>query len=97
MAETVLKVVGPKRPVLAMSIIGYITSIPVFCDSGFVILSALNKSLSKKPEYPWRSWRPRFQPVCYTHFGSTHARSDCSAANNLHADLGMVNCHWPFW
>ena len=48
LAETVLRVVGPKRPALAMSIIGYITSIPVFCDSAFVILSALSKSLSKK-------------------------------------------------
>lgn len=33
MAEVVLKVVGEKRPGLAMSIIGYIVSIPVFCDS----------------------------------------------------------------
>lgn len=48
MAEVVLKVVGEKRPVLAMSIIGYITSIPVFCDSGFVILSSLGKSLARK-------------------------------------------------
>ena len=48
MAESVLKLVGEKRPALAMSIIGYIVSIPVFCDSGFVILSSLNKSLSKR-------------------------------------------------
>lgn len=48
MAETVLKWVGEKRPTLAMSIIGYIVSIPVFCDSGFVILSALNKALSRR-------------------------------------------------
>ena len=48
MAETVLKLVGPRRPAVAMSLIGYITSIPVFCDSAFVILSALNKSLSKR-------------------------------------------------
>lgn len=48
MAEVILKVVGEKRPALAMSIIGYIVSIPVFCDSGFVILSSLNKSLAKK-------------------------------------------------
>jgi GntP family gluconate:H+ symporter len=48
MAEVVLKVVGEKRPTIAMSIIGYIVSIPVFCDSGFVILSSLNKSLAKK-------------------------------------------------
>ncbi len=48
MAETILKVVGKKRPALAMSIIGYIVSIPVFCDSGYVILSSLKKSLVKK-------------------------------------------------
>jgi len=36
-----------KRSALAMSIIGYVTSIPVFCDSGFVILSPLNKALAK--------------------------------------------------
>jgi len=50
MADTILKVVGKKRPALAMSVIGYITSIPVFCDSGFVILSALNKSLARRAE-----------------------------------------------
>lgn len=48
MADTVLKAVGEKRPALAMSIIGYIVSIPVFCDSGYVILSSLNKSLAKR-------------------------------------------------
>ncbi len=48
MADTVLKVVGKKRPTLAMSIIGFIVSIPVFCDSGFVILNSLKKSLVKQ-------------------------------------------------
>ncbi len=48
MADTVLKVVGQKHPALAMSIIGYMVSIPVFCDSGYVILASLKKSLGKK-------------------------------------------------
>lgn len=48
MAEVVLRIVGPKRPQLAMSIIGYIVSIPVFCDSAFIILSSLQKSLAKR-------------------------------------------------
>ncbi len=48
MADVVLKVVGPKRPALAMSLIGWIVSIPVFCDSGFVILSALRKSVTRR-------------------------------------------------
>ncbi len=48
LAELVVKVVGKKRPALAMGIIGYIVSIPVFCDSAFVILSSLKKSLIRK-------------------------------------------------
>jgi len=47
-ADLVLKVVGKRFPGLAMSIIGYLVSIPVFCDSAFVILSSLRKSLVAK-------------------------------------------------
>lgn len=52
LAELVLKLVGKKHPALAMSIIGYIVSIPVFCDSAFVILSSLKKSLVLKTKKP---------------------------------------------
>ncbi len=48
LAELVLKLVGKRFPALAMSIIGYLVSIPVFCDSAFVILSSLRKSLVSK-------------------------------------------------
>jgi len=48
LAELVVRIIGKKHPALAMSIIGYIVSIPVFCDSGFVILSSLKKSLIRK-------------------------------------------------
>lgn len=48
MAEVVLRIIGEKRPQLAMSIIGYIVSIPVFCDSGFIILASLKKALAKR-------------------------------------------------
>jgi GntP family gluconate:H+ symporter len=48
MAESVLKVTGKKNVPLAMSIIGYIVSIPVFCDSGFVIINPFNKALTKR-------------------------------------------------
>ena len=47
-AEKVLKIIGRKRVITAMGIIGYIVSIPVFADSGFMLLHPLNKSLSKK-------------------------------------------------
>jgi len=52
LAEIVLKIVGKRFPGLAMSIIGYIVSIPVFCDSAFVILSSLKRSLVHKTGKP---------------------------------------------
>src|SRR5699024_9073664 len=48
MAEVVIRLVGEKRPQLAMSIIGSIVSVPVFCDSGYIILSSLKKALAKR-------------------------------------------------
>ena len=48
MADVVVKTVGKKHPGLAMSIIGYIVSIPVFCDSGFVILNPFKRALARK-------------------------------------------------
>ena len=45
LAELVMKLVGKRFPALGMSIIGFIVSIPVFCDSAYVILSSLKKSL----------------------------------------------------
>jgi GntP family gluconate:H+ symporter len=48
LAEMVIKVVGQKHPVLAVQIMGWVVSIPVFCDSGFVILNPIRKALVKK-------------------------------------------------
>lgn len=48
LAECILKIIGKKNVTPAMVLIGYIVSIPVFADSGFVILSPLNKSLTKR-------------------------------------------------
>lgn len=48
MARTFLKLFGKGREELAMSLTGFLVSIPIFCDSGFVILSPLAKAISKK-------------------------------------------------
>ena len=48
MAAWVLRLTGEKRAMLAMSGTGSLVSIPVFCDSGFVILSPLARSLARK-------------------------------------------------
>lgn len=47
-ADLILRVVGKKRPALAMTIVGATVSIPVFCDSGFIILSGLNDALARR-------------------------------------------------
>ncbi|TFD60286.1 GntP family permease [Cryobacterium suzukii] len=48
MAEALIRVLGTRFPTLTMSVIGFIVSIPVFCDSGFVILNSLKKSLAAR-------------------------------------------------
>ena len=48
LADAVLRLVGPRHPQLAMLLIGWIVSIPVFCDSGFVIINPIRRSLARK-------------------------------------------------
>lgn len=48
MAKTFTKKLGKGREELAMALTGFIVSIPIFCDSGFVILSPLAKAISRK-------------------------------------------------
>ncbi|MDR2109984.1 MAG: GntP family permease [Spirochaetaceae bacterium] len=48
LADMVIKLVGPKHPVLAIQLMGWVVSIPVFCDSGFVILDPIRKALVKR-------------------------------------------------
>jgi GntP family gluconate:H+ symporter len=48
MAAFILKKVGEKHAALAMSITGFIVGMPIFCDSGFIVLSGLNRSLANR-------------------------------------------------
>ena len=48
LAERILRIIGPRNVTPAMALIGYIVAIPVFADSGFVILTPLNKTLTKR-------------------------------------------------
>ena len=41
LADIVIKIVGKKHPVVAIELMGWVVSIPVFCDSGFVILNPI--------------------------------------------------------
>ncbi|MBE3606060.1 GntP family permease [Campylobacter sp. RM13119] len=48
LADMVVNCVGQKRPELAMLIMGWVVGIPVFCDSGFVVLNPIREALRKK-------------------------------------------------
>ena len=52
LADAVIRLVGEKRPGLALELMGWIVSIPVFCDSGFVILNPIRKALVKRTGAP---------------------------------------------
>lgn len=47
MAFTFLKLFGKKREEEALALTGFLVSIPIFCDSGFVVLSPIAKAISK--------------------------------------------------
>lgn len=48
LADMVIGLVGEKNPGLAIELMGWVVSIPVFCDSGFVILNPIRKALVKR-------------------------------------------------
>ncbi|MBE2898323.1 GntP family permease [Pasteurellaceae bacterium 20609_3] len=92
MADFILRKVGRQRPALAMTIIGYIVSIPVFCDSGFVILSALKKSLAKQTGKSAVTLTVALATGLYaTHTLVPPTPGPIAAAGNLHVEnLGLV-------
>lgn len=93
LAELVLRVVGKRFPALAMSLIGYIVSIPVFCDSAYVILSSLRKSLVLKTGKPSVALSIALATGLYaTHTFVPPTPGPIAAAGNLGLDnqLGLV-------
>ena len=48
MADCVVKLVGEKHPEIAIELMGWIVSIPVFCDSGFVVLNPIRKAMTRR-------------------------------------------------
>lgn len=48
MAGFLLKNMGKRFAPLAMSITGFFVGLPIFCDSGYIVLSGLNRSMAKR-------------------------------------------------
>lgn len=46
LASVILRKTGNKKSPLAMNLTGYTVGLPIFCDSGFIVLSGLNKTMA---------------------------------------------------
>lgn len=91
LAAFVLQKIGERKSALAMSITGFIVSIPVFCDSGFVILSPLNKALSRKTGVSLVTLVIALATGLYaTHVFVPPTPGPLAAAATLGADIGLV-------
>src|SRR5690606_16701576 len=86
-----LALIGKKRVTTAMGVIGYIISIPVFADSAFVLLSSLNKSLTKKAGLSLAGTAVALGlGLSCTHALVPPTPGPIAAAGILGADLGIV-------
>ncbi|NBC03913.1 MAG: GntP family permease [Bacteroidetes bacterium] len=91
LANKILDTVGEKNAPLSMSLTGYIVSIPVFCDSGFIVLSALNKAISKRAKIPLAVLAVALASGLYaTHVFVPPTPGPLAAAATLGADIGWV-------
>ena len=90
-AEKVLALIGRKRVTAAMGIIGYVVSIPVFADSGFLLLHPLNKSLSKGAKLSLAGTAVALGlGLLATHTLVPPTPGPIAAAGIIGADLGLV-------
>ena len=91
MANTILKCVGKARSVLTMGITGYVTGIPVFCDSGFVILSPIARALADRSNVSLAVMGTALSAGLYaTHCLVPPTPGPIAMAGTLNADLGTV-------
>jgi gluconate:H+ symporter, GntP family len=91
LASGTLNMVGNKNVPLALSIIGYIVSIPVFCDSGFIIISPLSKALCRKAGISIAIGATALSlGLIITHSIIPPTPGPVGAAGILNADLGLV-------
>jgi GntP family gluconate:H+ symporter len=91
LAEKVLKFTGKKKIPFAMGLIGWFVSIPVFADSGFMLLAPLNKSLSKKAGISLSGTAIALAlGLTASHTLVPPTPGPIAAAHYLNADLGLV-------
>ncbi|MFB2118232.1 GntP family permease [Parapedobacter sp. 2B3] len=48
LASNILRLTGRHRAAHAMNLTGYVVGLPIFCDSGYIVLSGLNRGLARQ-------------------------------------------------
>ena len=90
-AESLLSLTGKEKSPLAMNLTGFLVSIPVFCDSGYVILSTLNKAINRKTGISLAVLGTSLAAGLYaTHVFVPPTPGPLAAASILGADIGLV-------
>ena len=91
MANAILKLVGEKNSVVAIGAMGYVTGIPVFCDSGFVVLSPINRALAEQSNTSLAVMATALSGGLYaTHCLVPPTPGPIAMAGALEADLGLT-------
>ena len=91
MANFILKIVGKKNSVVAMGAMGYVTGIPVFCDSGFVVLSPISRALAAQSNTSLAVMATALSGGLYaTHCLVPPTPGPIAMAGTLNADLGLT-------
>lgn len=91
MAKTILRITGKKHAPLGLAVTGYFVSIPVFCDSAFVLLAPLAKRLSRDTAISMTTMAIALAMGLHaTHMLVPPTPGPLSVAGILGADLGMV-------
>ena len=91
MADSIIGLVGKARSVMAMSLTGAVVSVPVFCDSGFVVLSPLARSLASRSGRSMATYAVALSMGLYaTHVFVPPTPGPIAAAGELDADVGLV-------
>lgn len=89
----ILKAFGARRSLFAFGLIGMLVGIPVFCDSGFIILSRLIPALALKSAVPASSYTLMLSSGLYTtHTLVPPTPGPLAAASNVGAGdhIGLV-------
>ncbi len=91
LAERMLRISGERHVPATMGAVGWLVSLPVFCDSGFVILSSLNRALAKRAGITLASGAIALSLGLYaSHTMVPPTPGPVAAAGILEADLGRV-------